>query len=277
MTAQDRKKVIGVAFVLACLAALFGAAVLSLLPDPVWRGQYFAVWEFGKGEPGVDDYFDYDISADGLKSRISPYYHFYECFNHECFKRSGDYLIISDDIMALTLHSGSPYFTANITKFCYYDVQPDRSAPPNWRNDHPFFGLADTSNVTIYDKDGEVVFQGGETTVNLDPPLAYAIYLAGNDVTVAVAYDAPEGALLQVRDGIFSMFDNACGLGDASYPVTIYYGMAKGEHPEFAYDVYCMAFGGCTPNEPQYPQWEIDWGLVLLVLILFVVLLLVLS
>jgi len=273
---QDSKKVLTFAFVVACFAALLGAAILSVIVDPVWRGNYFSVWEFGAGESGVDDYWCYDISANQLESRIRPYWHTFKCYNHACFMPSGDSLIIYDDVMTLTMSKDSPIITANINKFCYRD-EYGREPSENWRNHYIFFGLAPTDNVTIYDKDGNITFQGGETTVHIDPPIAVAIY--DGDVTVAVAYEnAPEGADLQISGGIFSMRDSYCGPGDASYPLTVYYAVEKGSHPELAYDVYCMAFGGCTPTpQPELPATpEIDWNWLLFIIILVVVLLILL-
>ena len=76
----------------------------------------------------------------------------------------------------------------------------------------------------------------------------------------------------------FDLSDYEDGPGDASYPLTVYYAVEKGNHPELAYDVYCMAFGGCTPTpQPELPATpEIDWNWLLFIIILVVVLLILL-
>ena len=277
---KESKKVIAFTLVVACFAALAGNAFLNLglFLDKVWQNNYITVYEEGAGEPRVDDYWKFVIKANGdLSTKVVPYDHVFECYDHSCISSTANGLMIYDSVMSLTFYNDKPYFVADIYKFCYYDVPPGASASPDWRNDYLFWAHSPTYNVTIYNKDGEVIWRGGQEWFNLDPPIAFAFY---NGIsTIAVAYtNAPEGVAVQVADNVIVVADRSCEAGGASYHVTAYYALEYGNHPELAYDVYCMAFGGCTPAPPQpsYPEWNIEWWFILLISVLLIILLVIL-
>jgi len=179
---------------------------------------------------------------------------------------------ISDGVTTFQFDS-TPIFVAETQLFCKHQQFPEYPGYSCYIDSiiSSYDYDDQLSYCKVYDKDGNVIHEGFGSIEIDENKVAFAIIC--DDITTAAAFYSVGGVKIDLDSDGFNVFDLGCNLDGQSATMKAYIGVIPGTYPELAHDVYCKAFGECEPQE--FPTWNIDWQMVLIIIILLFIFLII--
>jgi len=260
---KDKRRVIGAAILLPLIVivSLNNIGVISLSDVffellgypwlPIWTNDYFGVGEIGycPSLPCDPIYHRFWVSPHDTEIRVYPFGVglLLKCQNLSCVHKEGDNLLIYDNHTKLEFRN-SPIFYAETELYCSDNVKDVLVVSANYTS---------STVCRVYDETGELVYKGSPNSgFKFWWKYKYGLAIICDDVTLAFSLDPSWGVFVNIDTNKIRVSDLGCSPISVPYPIKAYIATMKGNHPELAYNVYCAAFGGCTPP-PTTPPPEL--------------------